>query len=146
MRKEVKAIGKEKKKNERNDIIVFKIVDEKRRERCNQIRDTFHRNIGRSISVDPVLYDNLDGYIITEDERNVRFEIVELDSRYIKLASVDNVVIAFDCSKKNEAGEWDIINYQSKYVITKTLGSFLNNKIWAWLDRKRKIWDEELHE
>jgi len=109
-------------------------------------RDTFHRNIGRSISVDPVLYDYLDGYIITEDERNVRFEIVELDSRYIKLASVDNVVIAFDCSKKNEAGEWDIINYQSKYVITKTLGSFLNNKIWAWLDRKRKIWDEELHE
>jgi hypothetical protein len=110
-------------------------------------RDTFPRNIGRSTSVDSVLYDNLDGYIITEDKRNIRFEIVELDSQYIKLAAIDNdVVIAFDCSKKNEADEWDIINYQSKYVITKTLGSFLNNKIWAWLDRKRKIWDKELYE
>lgn len=109
-------------------------------------RNTFLRSVSKSVSVEPVLYDYLNGYVIVEDERNVKFEIVELNSPYIKLASIDNVIIAFDCSKKNEAGEWDIINYQSKYVITKTLSSFLNNKIWAWLDRKRRFWVEELYE
>jgi hypothetical protein len=43
----------------------------------------------------------------------------------------------------NEAGERNIVNYQTNFVITKTMASFLNNKIWAWLDRGRKIWQKE---
>ena len=109
-------------------------------------RDLSHGNMRRSLSIDLILYNNLNGLIIAEEERNIIFEIAELDSQHIKLASIGNVIIAFDCSKKNEADEWDIINYQSKYIITKTLSSFLNNKIWAWLDRKRNIWGEELYD
>lgn len=109
-------------------------------------RDLSLRNVSQSLSIDPILYNNLHGLIITEDERSIKFEVEVLDSQHIKLASIGNVIIAFDCSRKNEADEWDIINYQSKYIITKSLSSFLNNKIWAWLDRKRNIWIEELYD
>lgn len=109
-------------------------------------RDLSLRNVSQSPSIAPILYNNLHGLIITEDERSIKFEVEVLDSQHIKLASIGNVIIAFDCSRKNEADEWDIINYQSKYIITKSLSSFLNNKIWAWLDRKRNIWIEELYD
>lgn len=109
-------------------------------------RDLSLRNVSQSLSIAPILYNNLHGLIITEDERSIKFEVEVLDSQHIKLASIGNVIIAFDCSRKNEADEWDIINYQSKYIITKSLSSFLNNKIWAWLDRKRNIWIEELYD
>jgi hypothetical protein len=38
--------------------------------------------VSKSVSVEPVLYDYLNGYVIVEDEWNVKFEIVEL--KYIE--------------------------------------------------------------
>ena len=51
-----------------------------------------------------------------------------------------------DLSKKNEADEWDIINLNNHFVITKTIGSFFTNKVWAWIDRGHTIWKEEIYD
>jgi hypothetical protein len=51
--------------------------------------------------------------------------------------------VGFDISHINDAGQWSIINVETKFVITQTMASFLTNKIWAWLLRGRKIWAEE---
>ena len=51
--------------------------------------------------------------------------------------------VGFDISYINDAGQWSIVNVESKYLITLTMASFLTNKIWAWLLRGREIWAEE---
>jgi hypothetical protein len=67
-----------------------------------------------------------------------------LENNYLHFALLnDNQQICFDTSKINSAGEWDIINYENKYLITMTISSFLTNKVWAWIDRGRQIWREE---
>ena len=57
----------------------------------------------------------------------------------MQVAIIHDIIIAMDLRDINEAGERNIVNYQTNFVITKTMASFLNNKIWAWLDRGRKI-------
>jgi hypothetical protein len=51
--------------------------------------------------------------------------------------------LCFDTTKLNEAGQWTIENYKSQYVVTLTMASFWSNKIFAWLDHRRHIWEEE---
>jgi len=71
-------------------------------------------------------------------------DIELFDNRYLIFALMDKEVrICFDTSCINNAGEWDIINYNDKYLITKTLASFITNKVWAWIDRGRIVWKEE---
>ncbi|GHU03583.1 hypothetical protein FACS1894158_02310 [Betaproteobacteria bacterium] len=67
-----------------------------------------------------------------------------IENRYLHFANV-NVAekFCFDISKQNEAEEWDIINLSNNLLITKTIGSFLTNKVWAWIDRGREIWKKE---
>ncbi|NVO11008.1 MAG: hypothetical protein HXX16_13690 [Bacteroidales bacterium] len=68
------------------------------------------------------------------------------DDRYLLFSIIDNdEKICFDFSNINEAGQWDIINYCNKYLITKTISSYLVNKIWAWVDKERTIWKEETY-
>ena len=54
--------------------------------------------------------------------------------RFSTLAAICEVL---DC----DAG--DILEYQSKYLVTLTIGSFLLNKVWAWLEKGRAIWENE---
>jgi len=49
--------------------------------------------------------------------------------------------LCFDASHYNDAGQWNILNQQSYYLVTLTFASFWSNKIWAWIDRKKNIWD-----
>ena len=51
--------------------------------------------------------------------------------------------ICFDISRTNAASQWDILNYDTGFVVTLTMASFWTNKIFAWLDNKRAIWKEE---
>ncbi len=53
--------------------------------------------------------------------------------------------LCFDLSGLNSAGQWNIIDYSTSYIITLTFASFWSNKIWAWIDKKRKIWCEEIY-
>lgn len=73
-----------------------------------------------------------------------KFEMIE--NRFLMFSKINNTeIICFDTFNINSAHEWDIVNYSNKFVITKTISSFITNKIWAWIDRGRTIWDAENH-
>lgn len=93
-----------------------------------------------------LLLQYVDGYCIQKEDREIIFKLALLDYKYLQFAQIDDIIIAVDLRKTNEANEWDIINYDTKYVITKTFESFFANKVWAWLDRKRTIWKEEIYQ
>lgn len=71
--------------------------------------------------------------------------IIEGDFLFFALIN-ETEKICFDISGINSADEFNIISYENKFVITKTLSSFLTNKIWAWIDRGRTIWKEEFYD
>lgn len=93
-----------------------------------------------------LLLQYVDGYCIQKEDREIIFKLALLNYKYLQFAQIDDIIIAVDLRKTNEANEWDIINYDTKYVITKTFESFFANKVWAWLDRKRTIWKEEIYQ
>ena len=65
------------------------------------------------------------------------------DSSRIVFSILDaQVAVCFDASHLNEAGEWDILNYATGYRVTLTLASFWSNKIWAWVEKRRPIWED----
>lgn len=103
-------------------------------------------NIEKSILL-PLFYHNLSGLIVKKESRMICFtNPIILDDKYMLFAIMNEIEkICFDMNTLNEANEWNIINYGSKYVITKTLSSFLNNKLWAWIDRGRFIWNKEYY-
>lgn len=47
----------------------------------------------------------------------------------------------FDVSRTNEAEQWDIVAADD-YRVTLSMASFWSNKIWAWVERRRAIWQE----
>lgn len=74
--------------------------------------------------------------------RFIEFELI--DEKYLFFALINETQkICFDVSHINSAGEWDIIELENKFLITKTLASLLTNKVWAWVERSRNIWEEE---
>ena len=85
----------------------------------------------------------LNNLTINHKNNSIIFDIHNIDGRFLQLARIGSIIISFDRNKINEAEEWDIINLDNSFVITKTLSSFLNNKIWAWLERSREIWKDE---
>ena len=50
--------------------------------------------------------------------------------------------VCFDSNSLNQAGQWSILNCQDDYLITLTMASFWSNKVFAWIDKRRKIWTE----
>jgi hypothetical protein len=80
---------------------------------------------------------------------NPNFEIIELDkltskNSLIHFATFDKTKkICFMTEKLNNAKEWTIIEKESKYELTLTISSFWSNKIWHWLEKKNKIWENE---
>lgn len=76
-------------------------------------------------------------------------EIKSLSELVIEQSKIEFAVInkqhslSFDLSGTNDAGQWDIINSKTKFIVTKTMASFWSNKIFAWLDKRRPIWQEE---
>ena len=126
--------------------------------KISYVIDTADFNVGNSIeklnvsipkSVES-LYSNINGLKINEPRtfELLRFEEIKIiDDKYLFFAVVnDTVKICFVISHLNTAGEWDIVEFENKYVITKTLASFLTNKVWAWVDRAKTIWKQETYE
>lgn len=67
-----------------------------------------------------------------------------LNNKYLHFANIDHtVMLGFDISQINEAGEWDIRNISNDFLVTYTLGSFLTTKIWRWINYGKEIWQEE---
>ena len=92
-----------------------------------------------------LLSNYVDGLSIEKDGRSIDFKLSIIDNNYLVFAFINNNIIAVNLSEKNEADEWDIITLNSHFVITKTIGSFFANKVWAWIDRGRTIWQEETY-
>jgi hypothetical protein len=53
--------------------------------------------------------------------------------------------LCFDTSKINDASQWNILNYDTGFLVTLTMASFWTNKVFDWLDKKRTIWKEETY-
>ena len=111
-----------------------------------KVLQTEKSNVNCNNSISLVLFQYVDGYRIIKDDREIVFKLALLNNNYLQFAKIDDVIIAVDIRKTNEANEWNIVNYETKYVITKTFESFFANKVWAWLDRKRVIWKEEIYQ
>jgi cell wall assembly regulator SMI1 len=76
-----------------------------------------------------------------------RVEILALEhvdyllDNYLHFATIDGTHrVCFDTSHVNEAQQWDIVTTDG-YRITFTMASFWSNKLWAWVDKKRTIWE-----
>jgi hypothetical protein len=65
------------------------------------------------------------------------------EDSYLLFSYLGSERICFNIKELNNADEWDIVSYNNKYVITKTISSYLTNKAWAWIDRGRKVWEDE---
>ncbi len=93
-----------------------------------------------------LLGNSLHGISIMHENRTVEFSFEALlENRYLLFARIGEHVFCFDFQSGNAANQWDIIEYTSKYLVTLTIGSFLLNKVWAWLDKGRAIWEKEPH-
>ena len=55
----------------------------------------------------------------------------------------DDVTLCFNTAGLNDADQWTIENYKSHYVVTLSLASFWSNKIFAWIDHRRHVWEQE---
>lgn len=109
------------------------------------ISQTAKNAVNCNFTLSRLLFQYVDGYCIQKDDREIVFKLALLEYHYLQFAQINDVIIAADLRKINEANEWDIINYNTGFVITKTFESFFANKVWAWLDRKRTIWKEEIY-
>lgn len=68
-----------------------------------------------------------------------------VDPHRLRCARVDGRhELCFDVSAANEAGQWDIVVAATGYRVTLTMASFWSNKLWAWIDQHRPIWEPEL--
>jgi hypothetical protein len=93
---------------------------------------------------------NMDSIEIRDNERAVEIltksSISFLDKRYLQFCTMNKEIkVCFDLISINDANQCDIINYNNGFVITKSIESFLTNKVWAWIDRGRNVWDIELY-
>ena len=79
---------------------------------------------------------------------NPAFEILDLnelrvEGNLIQFAIFDETIqICFKVDKYNNAGEWTIIEKETKFEITQTIASFWSNKIWHWLEKRHEIWKD----
>lgn len=63
---------------------------------------------------------------------------------HLYFATVDKShSLYLDVSTLNAAGQWDICVVETNYRVTLTLASFWSNKLWAWVEKKRPIWQEQ---
>jgi cell wall assembly regulator SMI1 len=93
---------------------------------------------------DPVVevWSAIDGLEVT-DPRLVIYPIERLvvESGLLLFAECGGGVrLAFDTTMRNEANQWSIVNADTGYQITYTLGSFYCTRIWTWIIKRQPIW------
>lgn len=67
-----------------------------------------------------------------------------IENRFLMFSKINDIeLICFDTKNINTANEWNIVNYTNNFLITKTIESYITNKIWAYIDRDREIWKDE---
>lgn len=87
-------------------------------------------------------YQFCDGFQISNPHLDVApVERLRVDGGKIPFATFDHQHrVAFDPSSINVADQWDIVNAETGFLVTHTMASFITNKVWAWVDRGKRIW------
>ena len=49
--------------------------------------------------------------------------------------------LGFDLRRRNDAEQWDILNVDTGFRVTLTMASFWSNKVLAWVDKRRAVWE-----
>ena len=68
----------------------------------------------------------------------------------IPLACFDRIhQVALDTRQFNEAGQWDIVNLETRWRVTLTMACFWTEHIWKWIRFRYPVWrpysvDEEI--
>ncbi|MFP2958324.1 hypothetical protein ACLEPN_10910 [Myxococcus sp. 1LA] len=61
---------------------------------------------------------------------------------FMHFATVDGQHrLGFDTGRRNDADQWDIVHVDTGERVTLTMASFWSNKVFAWLDKRRPIWE-----
>jgi hypothetical protein len=108
----------------------------------------FEEEIGLKIPQQIVMfYENYNGLEVHNPSLTVKpIEELSAGNDLIPFSVVDEKhEIGFDISKINEAGQWNIVNCTTRYLVTYTMASFWTNKILNWLVKNRTIWKEETY-
>lgn len=91
-----------------------------------------------------LFYRNFDGLRVDDPQLEV-FSLARLNfastNRLHFATLAENRPLYFDVSLLNVAEQWDIVTADG-YRVTLTMASFWSNKIWAWVVRRRAIWQE----
>ena len=132
-----------------------------RLDKIHQSNNAFEYKLGKLIQVSDIMDTEMrlkivipnrikSFYLIANGLKTINpcFELIELnswivDNGLIHFATFDNSnKIYFDIKHLNQANEWTILNKDSNYEITLTISSFWSNKIWHWIEQKKKIWSD----
>lgn len=94
-----------------------------------------------------MFYENCNGLNVENPALSIfAAESLETENGLIHFSIIDKKhKISFDTRTINDAGQWNIINENTGYLITLTLASFWSNKIWAWIDKQRTVWQKEYY-
>lgn len=112
-------------------------TDEHIRETERRLDVVFHEQIRR-------FYSFCNGFV-THDPH---FEVHGLDElefikpHLIHFCTVDHChYLCFDTWALNKAGQWFVVNSETGFRVTYTMASIWTNKVWAWIDRGRTVWN-----
>lgn len=108
------------------------------------------RRLGVSFP-EPVVrfFSSCDGLQVVEPHLKINAldQLKFIGDRLIHLATFDKEHrLAFDVSEVNQADQWSIVNADTGYRVTFSMASFWTNKVWAWIDRRRTVWEEETYD
>lgn len=95
-----------------------------------QVRDFYRRTNGFAV--------------VTPRFRALGLDALALDGGLLPFAVfADEHVVAFHTEGLNDACQWDIVVASDRRRLTLTMASFCTNKIWAWLERGRRVWSAD---
>ena len=85
--------------------------------------------------------------LIVETPHLSIFSLDQLDrnpSDLLRFATFDeHHHIAFDVSGLNDAEQWNIVVEHNRSVLTLTMASFCQTRIWSWLEKRRRSGEGE---
>ena len=97
-----------------------------------QVRQFYNRHNGLAVQKPALNIWPLEEFARGANER-VRFATFDNDQH-----------VSFAVTRLNDDGQWDIVNDLSGELITLTMASFWSNKIWHWIDKRRRVWLNEV--
>ena len=133
------------KKSAEQNSSIFQISDPVQEESIIELENRLVKQIPDQIKS---FYRICNGLIVQKPVLEIKpIEKLQIDDKGMLVFAVFNEAhfICFDTNSINAAAQWDILNYETGYLVTMTMASFWSNKVFAWLNKQRTIWKEEIY-